>query len=441
MSAFLVIGMGEFMQTTEKPKTIYLKDYQPTDYNIESVDLMVDLFESHTVVKSSLVMSRRESTAAGAPLVLHGENLELQQISLEGQPLPGDQYEANSAGLIIHHVPDHFVLETIVHIKPQDNKTLMGLYKSRNNFCTQCEAEGFRRITYFYDRPDMMTYFTTTVSADKSMYPYLLSNGNLVEQGEADEGRHWAKWHDPSLKPSYLFALVAGDFDLIEDTFTTLSGRDVALQFFLEKGFKDQGYYAMESLKRAMQWDEQTYGREYDLDIYMVVAVSDFNMGAMENKGLNVFNTKYVLAKPETATDCDYVAIEDVIGHEYFHNWTGNRITCRDWFQLTLKEGLTVFRDQTFSEDMTSQAVARINEVNVVRNGQFPEDAGPLAHPIRPQSYIEINNFYTATVYRKGAEVIRMIHTLITPEGFRKGMDLYFERHDGQAVTSFSCAS
>jgi aminopeptidase N len=419
------------------PAEIFLHDYQSINFIVERVSLEFDLNDDATCVASTIALKKQPSMLGSTlDCVLNGEDLDLQYVAINGVKLNPDQYAIDDTSLTLFSVPDEFILETRVIIYPHKNKSFMGLYQSRSNYCTQCEAEGFRKITYFFDRPDVMTRFTTTIRADKDKYPFLLSNGNCLERKDLDNGRHEVVWEDPSLKPCYLFALVAGDFDLIEDHFVTMSGRHVTLEFFLEKGFRDQGFFAMESLKRAMRWDEEKYGREYDLDIYMVVAVSDFNMGAMENKGLNVFNTKYVLANPKTATDADHVGIEDVIGHEYFHNWTGNRITCRDWFQLTLKEGLTVFRDQTFSEDMTSPAVARINEVNVMRQGQFPEDAGPLAHPIRPKSYIEINNFYTATVYRKGAEVIRMIHTLVTAEGFRKGMDLYFSRHDGQAVTT-----
>ena len=417
-----------------QPKETFLNDYQAPAFQVEAVMLDFDLFDSHVIVKSTLSIKKIKANVQS--LQLNGASQELLSIVLDDEVLLADQYEQTNDLLIIHQVPDIFVLTTEVKITPQDNTSLMGLYRSSDNFCTQCEAEGFRKITYFLDRPDVMSRFTTTITADKKKYPYLLSNGNCIEQIDLDNGRHKVCWQDPSLKPCYLFALVAGDFDVLSEPFITSSNREVELKFYLEKGFADQGQYALDSLKRAMRWDEEQFGREYDLDIYMVVAVSDFNMGAMENKGLNVFNTKYVLAKDDTATDADYVAIEDVIGHEYFHNWTGNRITCRDWFQLTLKEGLTVFRDQTFSEDMTSAAVARIGEVNVMRNHQFPEDAGPIAHPIRPQSYIEINNFYTSTVYRKGAEVIRMIRSLISKEGFRSGMDLYFERHDGQAVTT-----
>ncbi len=418
------------------PKTIYLKDYQVPDFEVEKVFLHFDLFEEKAKVRTVLHLNRHpKSKQKEAPLVLNGEQMQLSSIALDDQLLDSSAYQVDDTMLTVFAVPERFILETVVVIKPQENQQLSGLYRSRDNFCTQCEPCGFRRITYFLDRPDVMTRFTTTITANKKRYPYLLSNGNLIEQRDLGE-RHWVCWEDPSLKPCYLFALVAGDFDVLNDTFNTMSGRSVDLKLYLEKGFADQGAYALSSLKAAMYWDEQTWGREYDLDIYIIVAVSDFNMGAMENKGLNIFNTKYVLAKPKTATDQDYVDIESVIGHEYFHNWSGNRVTCRDWFQITLKEGLTVFRDQSFSIDRTSPAVARIPEVNVMRNQQFAEDASPMAHPIRPDSYIEVNNFYTLTVYRKGAEVIRMVQTLLTPPIFRKGLDLYFERHDGQAVTT-----
>ena len=418
-------------------QTVYLKDYTPCPFQIDRVHLHIDLHDHESYVTAVLHISRNpQAVEAMAPLRLNGEGLTLLAVSLNGQALSAGDYHVDEHFLTIAAVPDQFVLETRVMIKPQENTRLMGLYQSRHNYCTQCEAEGFRRITYYFDRPDVLSRFTTTITADKKRYPYLLSNGNLIEQRDLEAGRHWVHWEDPSLKSCYLFALVAGDFDLLEDHFTTLSGCSVLLQLFVEKGFVHQAHYALASLKRAMRWDEERWGREYDLDIYMIVAVSDFNMGAMENKGLNVFNTKYVLAQPETATDQDYTAIEGVIGHEYFHNWSGNRVTCRDWFQITLKEGLTVFRDQEFTADMTSPAVARLDEIQVVRNRQFPEDAGPLAHPIRPDSYMEINNFYTVTVYRKGAEVIRMVQTLITPELFREGLDLYFHRYDGKAVTT-----
>lgn len=422
---------------SNNPEPIFLADYTPCDFTVESVHLNFELKDDGTEVTSLLKISRNPAAQSpSAPLKLHGEQLTLLAVVLDGQALSKADYEVDQQHLVIATVPDQFTLETHVRIHPESNTQLMGLYKSRHNYCTQCEAEGFRFITYYFDRPDVLSRFTTTITADKTRYPYLLSNGNLIETRDLDNNRHWVHWEDPSLKPCYLFALVAGDFDLVEDTFTTMSGREVALQLFIEKGFVHQADYAMQSLIKAMRWDEERWGREYDLDIYMIVAVSDFNMGAMENKGLNIFNTKYVLAEPATATDTDYVGIEGVIGHEYFHNWSGNRVTCRDWFQITLKEGLTVFRDQEFTSDMTSRAVTRIDSVSVVRNAQFAEDAGPLAHPIRPDSYIEINNFYTLTVYRKGAEVIRMVETLISPEVFRQGLDLYFHRFDGQAVTT-----
>ncbi len=417
-------------------KIHYLKDYRPADFIIHSVHLYVDLHEEDTIVKTILKMQRSSTAHADSPLVLDGEELTLRHIMIDGQHVLADRYQIDDNSLTVFNVPDAFILETEVVIQPQKNTQLSGLYKSRSNFCTQCEAHGFRRITYYLDRPDVMSRFSTTITADQNLYPILLSNGNLIETKLLSNGRHWAHWEDPSLKPSYLFALVAGDFDLLADQFITQSGRQVSLHMYLEKGFKDQGDFALEALKHAMRWDEQIFGREYDLNIYMIVAVSDFNMGAMENKGLNIFNTKYILARPDTATDQDYVGIESVIGHEYFHNWSGNRVTCRDWFQITLKEGLTVLREQLFDADIISPAVARIDEVNALRNRQFLEDAGPNAHPVRPESYIEINNFYTATVYLKGAEVIRMVRTLLGPELFRKGMDLYFSRHDGQAVTT-----
>lgn len=419
-----------------QPKTIYLKDYQPSDFLIDTVHLYVDLHEEFTRVKSILTLSRNPKGNPNAPLILDGDDLALKNVALDGKVLNDSDYRITDVSLILTEVPNAFTLETEVIIHPEKNTKLSGLYRSRGNYCTQCEPHGFRRITYFIDRPDVMARYTTTITADKAQYPILLSNGNLIESKDLGDGRHWVHWEDPSKKPSYLFALVAGNFDHLSDQFVTLSGKPVVLNVYLEKGFKDQGAFALEALKRAMRWDEETFGREYDLDIYMIVAVSDFNVGAMENKGLNIFNTKYILANEQTATDADYVAIENVIGHEYFHNWSGNRITCRDWFQITLKEGLTVLRDQLFLEDMTSEAVARINEVNRLRNGQFAEDAGPMAHPIRPHSYIEVNNFYTNTVYQKGAEVLRMVRTFLGKDTFRKGMDLYFSRYDGQAVTT-----
>ncbi len=421
------------------PQTIYLKDYTVPDYLIHSVDLNFDLAEDNTRVVSRLTLSRNPASQTGdAALILAGENLGLISVILnDDQQLTDQHYLQTPDSLIIHEVPQHrsFVLTIENTINPKANTALEGLYLSNGMLCTQCEAEGFRKITYFLDRPDVMAQFTTTLVGDKDRYPVLLSNGNKIAQGELADNRHWVTWEDPFNKPCYLFALVAGQLDCIEDSFTTLSDRTINLQIFVEKHDLDKCAHAMQSLKNAMLWDEQVYGREYDLELYMIVAVGHFNMGAMENKGLNVFNTKFVLARPDTATDSDYEHIEGVIGHEYFHNWTGNRITCRDWFQLSLKEGFTVFRDQEFTGDRTSKAVKRIEDVINLRTRQFAEDAGPLAHPIRPNAYIEINNFYTLTVYEKGAEVVRMIHTLLGAEGFRKGSDLYFERHDGQAVT------
>ena len=418
------------------PKTIRLADYAAPEYLIDSVDLVFELGEETTLVKSRLVVRRNpEAAAVTNTLVLDGEALELVSVALDGEALGANRYRLSADALTLSAVPDAFTLDIETRIEPQNNTELSGLYKSGGNFCTQCEAEGFRRITFFPDRPDVMARYTTTILADKTRYPVLLSNGNPVDSGESSRGRHWTKWVDPHPKPSYLFALVAGDLVAVPDEFTTASGRRVALGLYVRRGDEDKTAHAMASLKAAMRWDEQVYGFEYDLDVFNIVAVSDFNMGAMENKGLNMFNAKYVLAKPETATDQDYENIHTVIAHEYFHNWTGNRVTCRDWFQLSLKEGLTVFRDQSFSSDSSGGAVARICEVRTLRNTQFPEDDGPLAHPVRPESYIEINNFYTATVYNKGAEVVRMIHTLLGPEQFRRGMDLYIARHDNGAVT------
>jgi aminopeptidase N len=419
------------------PNTVYLKDYTPPDYLIETVDLFFELDEENTRVTSKLRIRRNpESPGEHRELELDGEQLVLESIRLNGRNLNAPEYRLSEESLVLPSVPDRpFELEIVTRINPKANTALEGLYLSKDMLCTQCEAQGFRKITYFADRPDVMAKYTTTIVADKSRYPVLLSNGNRIATGELKNGRHWVKWEDPFKKPSYLFALVAGRLECLEDRYVTCSGREVTLQIFVEKHDLDKCDHAMQSLKNAMRWDEENFGREYDLDLYMIVAVSHFNMGAMENKGLNIFNTKYVLARPDTATDADYEHIEGVIGHEYFHNWTGNRITCRDWFQLSLKEGLTVFRDQEFSADRTSRAVKRIDEVNMLRTRQFAEDAGPLAHPVRPESYIEINNFYTVTIYEKGAEVVRMIQTLIGKEAFRKGTDLYFQRHDGQAVT------
>jgi aminopeptidase N len=392
-------------------------------------------------VRSRLALRRNPASAdAAAPLVLDGEDLELESVTLDGTRLEEAAYTLADEHLTLPHVPQVFVLETVCRIRPQENTKLSGFYVSKDGCFTQCEAEGFRRITFFIDRPDVMARYTTTLHADKARYPVLLANGNLIDSGDkpaaAGTPRHWAKWVDPFPKPSYLFAMVAAKLDVLEDTFVTRSEKTARLAIYVEPGKLDQARFAMESLKRAMKWDEDVFGLELDLDQYMIVAVGDFNMGAMENKGLNIFNTKYVLARPDTATDIDYQNIDRVVAHEYFHNWTGNRVTCRDWFQLSLKEGLTVFRDQEFGADVYSRPVQRIREVRDLRARQFPEDAGPMAHPVRPQSYMEISNFYTATVYQKGAEVVRMIHTLIGPGNFRRGMDLYFQRHDGHAVTT-----
>ena len=420
---------------THTPKTTYLNEYTPPAYCIPTVELRFELGDDFTTVYSRLRIVRADATPAGTPLVLDGQQLELVSLELDGEPVATDRYQVDADQLSLLYPPEAFELAVITRIRPQDNASLEGLYQSSGSFCTQCEAEGFRKITYFLDRPDVMAIFTTTLAADKSRYPVLLSNGNPVASGDRADGHHWATWHDPFPKPCYLFALVAGHLRWIEDQFITGSGRAVTLRIYVEPDNISQCDHAMYSLKQAMAWDERRFGLEYDLDLYQIVAVGDFNMGAMENKGLNVFNTKYVLAKPETATDVDYQGILGVIGHEYFHNWTGNRVTCRDWFQLSLKEGLTVFRDQEFSSDLGSRGVKRIEDVRILRSSQFPQDAGPMAHPVRPDSYIEINNFYTVTVYNKGAEVIRMIQTLLGQDGFRRGMDLYFQRHDGQAVT------
>ena len=421
------------------PQTIYLKDYTVPDFLISSVDLNFNLTEENTRVISRLTLTRNPASQTGdAPLVLLGENLTLVRVIIhDDEELTEADYQLTPDSLIIHSVPQHreFVLTIENTINPKANTALEGLYLSNGMLCTQCEAEGFRKITYFLDRPDVMSQFTTTLVGDKTQYPVLLSNGNKIASGDLDNNQHWVTWEDPFNKPCYLFALVAGQLDCIEDHFITKSGRSISLQIFVEPHDLDKCDHAMQSLKNSMKWDEEVYGLEYDLDLYMIVAVGHFNMGAMENKGLNVFNTKFVLARPDTATDFDYEHIEGVIGHEYFHNWTGNRVTCRDWFQLSLKEGFTVFRDQEFTGDRTSKAVKRIEDVINLRTRQFAEDAGPMAHPIRPDTYIEINNFYTLTVYEKGAEVVRMIHTLLGAEGFRKGSDLYFARHDGQAVT------
>ena len=417
---------------TEDPRAIRLADYTPPDFRIETVKLDFALDPAATRVTARLEITRRNS---GAPLVLLGEELKLISIALDGRALAQSEYQIDAKSLTIAAVPDKFILETVCQIAPAANTALEGLYQSKGIFCTQCEAEGFRHITWFLDRPDNLSVFTVRIEADKTRYPVLLSNGNRLEGGDLDGQKHFALWHDPFPKPSYLFALVAGDLGSIQNRFVTMSGRSVQLVIYVEHGNEKRAHYAMDALKRAMKWDEEAYGREYDLDIFMIVAVSAFNMGAMENKGLNIFNDKVLLASPETATDDDYARIESVVAHEYFHNWTGDRVTCRDWFQLSLKEGLTVFRDQSFSAAMRSAGVQRIQDVRALRGRQFQEDAGPLAHPVQPQSYIEINNFYTATIYEKGAEVIGMLHTLVGAEGYRKATDLYFERHDGQAAT------
>ena len=420
---------------TDTAQPIRLQDYRPPEWLVDRVSLDVSLHPTSTRVKASLSL-RPNPTSAAAPLVLDGDSLTLVSLKLDGAPLPESSFVATPDGLTIPQPPNRpFTLEVETVVDPSANTQLSGLYRSNSTYCTQCEAEGFRRITFFPDRPDVMAVYTTRIEAGKVEAPILLANGNLVEAGDSTGGRHFAVWHDPHPKPSYLFALVGGDLAFVEDRFVTMSGRNVTLRIYVEHGKEDRCSYAMDSLKRAMRWDEEAFGREYDLDIFMIVAVSDFNMGAMENKGLNVFNDKYVLASPETATDADYAHIEAVIAHEYFHNWTGNRITCRDWFQLCLKEGLTVFRDQEFSSDMRSRPVKRIADVRALRGAQFVEDAGPLAHPVRPETYREINNFYTPTVYEKGAELVRMVQILIGREKFRAGMDLYFARHDGEAAT------
>ncbi|HKJ77753.1 MAG TPA: aminopeptidase N, partial [Gammaproteobacteria bacterium] len=414
--------------------TVYLNDYTPPAYLVDTIELRFELDEGLTRVHSKMAL-RRNPDGHDGPLVLNGQDLGLESLVLDGRTLGGDAYTWEGETLTIDDVPEAFTLEVTNTNRPAQNTALEGLYASGGNLCTQCEAEGFRRITFFPDRPDVMAVYTTTLVADPDRYPVLLSNGNPVDSGKLDDGRHYATWHDPARKPSYLFALVAGDLACREDTFTTCSGREVALRIYVREPDLDKCDHALTSLKHAMRWDEEVYGRECDLDVYMIVAVSDFNMGAMENKGLNLFNSRFVLASPETATDTDYENIEGVVAHEYFHNWSGNRVTCRDWFQLSLKEGFTVFRDQQFSADMIAPAIKRIDDVRMLRTLQFAEDAGPMAHPVRPNAYEEINNFYTVTVYEKGAEVVRMLHTLLGAEGFRRGSDLYFERHDGQAVT------
>ncbi len=416
---------------TQLPQAKYRHDYRAPDYFISDIDLTFELDAQTTRVTAVSQVHRPQAT--DAPLRLDGESLTLISLEINDEAWPHYSLEDNA--LIIEQLPARFTLKIVNEISPAANTALEGLYQSGEALCTQCEAEGFRHITWYLDRPDVLARFTTKIIADKTKYPYLLSNGNRVGQGELENGRHWVEWQDPFPKPCYLFALVAGDFDVLRDTFTTRSGREVALELYVDRGNVDRAPWAMTSLKNSMKWDETRFGLEYDLDIYMIVAVDFFNMGAMENKGLNIFNSKFVLARAETATDKDYLNIERVIGHEYFHNWTGNRVTCRDWFQLSLKEGLTVFRDQEFSSDLGSRAVNRINNVRTMRAMQFAEDASPMAHPIRPDKVIEMNNFYTLTVYEKGSEVIRMLHTLLGEENFQKGMQLYFERHDGSAAT------
>ena len=418
------------MSATSKPQAQYLKDYQAPQFSIQHIDLRFELAPLKTSVQSTMTINRTDES--NADLALDGVDLTLISVKVDDKAY--DDYTLEDEKLIIHNLPESFILKIENHIDPQTNTSLEGLYLSGGAYCTQCEAEGFRKITYYLDRPDVLASFDVTIIADKK-YTHLLSNGNQIESGNLDDGRHFVKWQDPFKKPSYLFALVAGDFDVLRDHYTTQSGRKVELALFVDKGNLSKTPHAMTSLKKSMQWDEERFNLEYDLDIYMIVAVDFFNMGAMENKGLNIFNSKCVLANQETATDKDYHTIESIVGHEYFHNWTGNRVTCRDWFQLSLKEGLTVFRDQEFSSDLGSRALNRIDAVKVMRTHQFSEDAGPMAHPIRPEKVIEMNNFYTVTVYDKGAEVIRMMHTLLGEEKFQQGMALYFERHDGQAVT------
>jgi len=422
---------------TNQPQTIYLNEYQVPAYLVDHVDLRFELFEDGARVHSTMTVRKNpESAQVDAPLELNGDSLKLESVSLDGTLLAGDVYEEQGDKLVVHNVPAQFELTVVTWIEPQNNTRLEGLYKSSGMFCTQCEAEGFRCITYYPDRPDVMAVFRTRVEADKSAYPILLSNGNPIDQGELENGRHYVTWEDPFPKPAYLFALVAGDLVEKKDTFTTCSGRTIDLRMYVEPRNAAKCDFAMDALKRSMRWDEEVYGREYDLDIFMIVAVDDFNMGAMENKGLNIFNSSCVLASQETATDASFQRIEAIVAHEYFHNWSGNRVTCRDWFQLSLKEGFTVFRDAQFSADMGSPTVKRIEDATLLRTAQFAEDAGPMAHPVRPASYMEISNFYTLTIYEKGAEVVRMIHNLLGDELFRKGSDLYFERHDGQAVTT-----
>jgi aminopeptidase N len=422
---------------TDTGQVFRLEDYRPSDYLIPQTKLTFRLSPDQTAVVAELTVERRAGVDKGTALALDGDGLVLRSVAVDGRRLSPSEFGATPDRLIISSPPSEprFTLAIETEIAPSKNQALMGLYRSNGVYCTQCEAEGFRRITYFLDRPDILSIYTVRIEAGRAEAPLLLSNGNPAENGDLGDGRHYAVWHDPFPKPSYLFALVAGDLGVVRDGFVTASGRSVELGIYVEHGKERLAAYAMDALKRSMRWDEEVFGLEYDLDVFNIVAVSDFNMGAMENKGLNVFNDKYVLADEETATDADFANIEAIIAHEYFHNWTGNRITCRDWFQLCLKEGLTVYRDHEFSADQRSRAVKRIAEVRTLRAHQFPEDQGPLAHPVRPRRYREINNFYTATVYEKGSEVVRMIRTILGPKLFRKGMDLYFERHDGEAAT------
>lgn len=418
-----------------KPGTIYLKDYTPPAYWIDKTELDFELHEEYSLVTSRLHMRRNEDSAEPAALTLHGQEMELLDVAVDGRSLSNAEYSLTTSSLTIASVPEVFVLQCKTRIQPQNNTSLEGLYKSRTMFCTQCEAEGFRKITYYLDRPDVMSVFTVNIDADMARYPVLLSNGNKTASGSDGAGRHAVTWEDPFPKPAYLFALVAGELSHIEDQFQTSSGSEVCLRIYVEHKDIDKCDHAMQSLKRSMRWDEQRFGREYDLELFNIVAVDDFNMGAMENKSLNIFNTSCILASPEITTDAGFERIDAIVAHEYFHNWSGNRVTCRDWFQLSLKEGFTVFRDAEYSSDMGSRTVKRIEDVTYLRTAQFAEDGGPMAHPIRPDSFIEISNFYTVTIYEKGAEVVRMIHTLLGADSFRKGSDLYFDRHDGQAVT------
>ena len=421
--------------TAHTPSTIYLKDYTPPTHLIDKTFLTFELDPVKTTVRSKLEIRQNPEATASASLRLHGQELTLKEVKLNGSVINASDYTVDDESLELHNVPAAFTLEIVTEIAPEKNTSLEGLYKSRTMYCTQCEAEGFRKITYYLDRPDVLSEFTTTIIADQKRFPVLLSNGNCIDSQNLADGLHSVSWHDPFRKPAYLFALVAGDLSVVEDSFTTCSNREVALKIFVEPKDLDKCDHAMQSLKNSMKWDEDVYGREYDLDIFMIVAVDDFNMGAMENKGLNIFNTSCVLAHPKTTTDAGFARVEGVVAHEYFHNWSGNRVTCRDWFQLSLKEGFTVFRDEEFSSDMGSRTVKRVEDVNIMRTMQFAEDAGPMAHPVQPPSYMEISNFYTLTVYEKGAEVVRMYHTLLGPELFRKACDIYFERNDGKAAT------